>query len=393
MGSIELTRSFLTDRAVRRDVYRDPEIFRLERERIFSKVWMFVGHMGEFTKPGDFKTTVLNGAPILIWRDEGDEVRAFYNSCMHRGTVVTRRLRGNDRFMRCMYHAWTYGRDGSLIGVPDAEAYDERFDKSNLGLTPVPRIARTRHGLIFASQSPEVEPLEQHLGEALKYMDACFVDPTGYTVAGYHDYRVAGNWKLVTENSTDGYHARYLHRTMAQAARAQGGGMTEKEKQAGDKPNNYQIGLPGGHNLMSWESMAVERMMDPKADAQGKRRRDYIGSIFPNLAINTNGNCPKVRQIIPIDVDCTEIVQYALIPNSYTREERRAYLVRLAEYSGPAGANGVDDNDNFPQVQKGLRAPIEWSDVSRGAGKATGELTDEVAMHALFREWERRMFG
>ncbi len=395
MGSSELSPKFFTNRAVRRDAYRDPELFELERDRIFSKVWVFVGHMGELTQPGDYKTTVLNGAPIIIWRDAGDEVRALYNSCTHRGTKVTRRPRGNEKYLRCSYHAWTFGRDGSLLGVPDAEAYDETFDKEKLGLVAVPRIATTKHGLIFASQNANVEPLEQHLGEALAYMDAAFNDPTGYTVAGYHDYRVYGNWKLVTENSTDGYHVQSLHRMNAKAVQAQGGGLTEQQARpvAGERTGNYQVGLAGGHNLMTWESVVTERMMDPAAQTHGKRRRDYLGSIFPNLAINTNGNCPKVRQIIPIDVACTEIIQYALIPNSYTREERRAYLIRLAEYSGPAGANGVDDNDNFPQVQKGLRAPIDWSDVSRGVGKGGGLLNDETAMHALFEEWQRRLFG
>lgn len=396
MGSNELSAGFLTDRAVRRDVYRDPELFELERERIFSKVWVFVGHMGELTRPGDYKTTVLNGAPIIIWRDEGDEVRAFYNSCMHRGTIVTRRPRGNERYLRCSYHAWTYGRDGSLLGVPEDEAYDATFDKAKLGLLAVPRIARTKHGLIFASQNAEVEPLEQHLGEVLDYMDAAFDDPSGYTVAGFHDYRVSGNWKLVMENLTDGYHLRYLHRTVAKAAQARGG-LYQRARRAvnGERTGSYQVGLAGGHNLLTMEAVGGERMMDPVAPAQGAElRRSYLGGIFPNLAINTFGNCAKVRQMIPIDVGCTEIIQYALIPNSYTREERRAYLVRLAEFSGPAGGNGVDDNDNFLQVQKGLRAPVEWSDLSRGVGKKGTSLpADETAAHVIYEEWQHRMFG
>ncbi|HYR36996.1 MAG TPA: Rieske (2Fe-2S) protein, partial [Burkholderiales bacterium] len=92
----------------------DPAIFAAEREKVFERCWLYVGHESEVRKPGDFRTRMICGRPILFCRDSTNELRVFLNTCRHRGTVVCRETEGNAERYTCFYHGWTYDRDGKL---------------------------------------------------------------------------------------------------------------------------------------------------------------------------------------------------------------------------------------------------------------------------------------
>jgi PAH dioxygenase large subunit len=89
---------------ISRRLYGDPEIFELERERIFQRAWCFLAHESEFSRPGDTVTRNLAGEPIVLIMGDDGVIRAFLNSCRHRGMRVCRADRDNLKFMRCVYH-------------------------------------------------------------------------------------------------------------------------------------------------------------------------------------------------------------------------------------------------------------------------------------------------
>ena len=111
-----------------RGVLVDPEILERERESIFGRSWIYVGHESEIGAPGDFKTRNVAGRPVILARDGSGDVRAYLNTCRHRGAMLCREREGNQRRFTCMYHGWTFDIDGKLVGVPGRESYGDSFD-------------------------------------------------------------------------------------------------------------------------------------------------------------------------------------------------------------------------------------------------------------------------
>jgi benzoate/toluate 1,2-dioxygenase alpha subunit len=126
---------------VHRSAYRDPEVFRTEVDRIWNHTWLYLGHETEIPKPGDFKTRTLGGRPLIFCRDAGGQVRAFFNACTHRGTVLCRHSEGNTKFFQCFYHAWAFSNSGDLAALPGDDAYpDERVLRESMALLQVTRL-------------------------------------------------------------------------------------------------------------------------------------------------------------------------------------------------------------------------------------------------------------
>lgn len=110
---------------VNRQVMVDSAVFALERERIFDKCWLYVGHESELAKPNDFLTRTLGGRPVVFARDAKGQVRVWLNSCPHRGAMLCREGGGNARFLTCFYHGWSFSSAGQMVSMPGDEAYGE----------------------------------------------------------------------------------------------------------------------------------------------------------------------------------------------------------------------------------------------------------------------------
>src|SRR3954447_25307155 len=166
---LEETTRTLPDGELPAGVFNDPDVFRLEREKIFDRSWVYLGHETEIPEPGDYVLRAIVDDQFVVVRDEGGEVRALLNHCRHKGMQICRSEIGNASHFRCPYHGWTYRNDGSLIGVPvQREAYGPDFDKSRLG-PPSIRVA-SHDGMIFGTLGDEAPPLEEWLGDAAWYL-------------------------------------------------------------------------------------------------------------------------------------------------------------------------------------------------------------------------------
>src|SRR5580704_5209306 len=116
--------------------YRDDRIEQLERERVFGRNWIAVGRMDQVREPGQFFTQELAGEPLVVVRGADGELRAFYNVCRHHAAAVANVPCGTVQHLRCPYHGWTYGLDGSLKGAPEFAGVCN-FDRGANGLVPV----------------------------------------------------------------------------------------------------------------------------------------------------------------------------------------------------------------------------------------------------------------
>ena len=95
------------------EYYLSDEIFEREREKVFSRQWMYAGHTSEIAAPGDFITCEIAGESLIVVRDGNEDVHAFFNVCRHRGSCICDDARGHKKAFSCPYHAWTYGLDGA----------------------------------------------------------------------------------------------------------------------------------------------------------------------------------------------------------------------------------------------------------------------------------------
>ncbi len=202
-------------------VLSDPEIYRMELERIFDKTWVFVAHESEIPKPNDFVARFIGEDPVLVSRDADGGIAVVLNSCSHRGALVCHADRGSAATFRCPYHGWIYENTGELLGIFGEKSIyfgKNKVDKSQLGLKRA-RVG-VYQGLVFATWEESAGTLEEHLGPMREHLDAVFgLTKGGMEVIGPpHRWVIPVNWKLGADNfSTDNYHTSVVHETMADA--------------------------------------------------------------------------------------------------------------------------------------------------------------------------------
>jgi phenylpropionate dioxygenase-like ring-hydroxylating dioxygenase large terminal subunit len=187
--------------------YYDPEVFDAEMARIFRRVPLLLAVTAEMRNPGDYKTLVAAGVPVLLTRGQDGEIRAFVNSCSHRGTAVATEPHGNARRFVCPYHGWTFTPKGELMGIASAEDFGT-IDKSCYGLIPL-RVTE-RAGLIWGILDPKSTLSFDAFLAGYDKLLAHFEFEDWH----FHDSRIlAGpNWKIAYDGYLDFYHLPVLHK-------------------------------------------------------------------------------------------------------------------------------------------------------------------------------------
>jgi phenylpropionate dioxygenase-like ring-hydroxylating dioxygenase large terminal subunit len=406
-------------------VYYDPDIFELELEKIWGRVWVYVAHESELTEPGDYKTAWIGTQPVIITRDADEgKIQVLFNRCRHRAATVCQDEQGNANYFRCAYHGWTYNNRGDLIGVPYRQGYGESFTYSEFGLVKVPRVDSYR-GFIFASLSPTGPTLGEHLGNARKYIDQFIAQsPTDELVvqSGNQKYGVDINWKLQMENSVDNYHVTFVHQTagdiMKRQVNAAGAGneamyaFTQKriqESRVRDLGNGHGINdRPSGndwHTLLRSSSdcrRAIESL-EAKLGVEAAREMinlrasvPYTFNIFPNLVLISS----MIRVLHPISVDRAELTMYPVLLKGVP-DEINHLRMRIHEFQfGPAGFIGPDDAEIMDRVRIGMRAKgNEWILQARELGREevdengvrSGNIVGETGLRGMARAWKELM--
>ncbi|MGF7205201.1 Rieske 2Fe-2S domain-containing protein, partial [Sphingobium olei] len=118
-----------------RSIYSSEPVYRQELERVFGRCWLFLAHTSQIPQPNDFFRTYMGEDDVIVIRQKDGSVKAFLNTCTHRGNRICRADRGNARSFTCNYHGWSFAPDGALAGVPlENEAYFGELDRSKFGL-------------------------------------------------------------------------------------------------------------------------------------------------------------------------------------------------------------------------------------------------------------------
>jgi phenylpropionate dioxygenase-like ring-hydroxylating dioxygenase large terminal subunit len=411
---------------VHRDVYIDPEIFRLEMKHLFANCWVFVGHDSQTPNKGDYITTEIGDQPVIMVRHANDEIYVLHNRCPHKGTKIAIDRAGNTgKFFRCPYHAWSFKTDGCLLAIPLRKGYKDtglEESQSVKGMAPVGAV-RNYRGFVFARLALEGQSFEAFFGDSLSSIDNMVgrLEVAGPPLRYMHRC----NWKMLVENQTDTCHPMVAHESSA--------GTAIKLWEEMDKPegtptpmameviapfmSSYEFfegmgirtwpnghGHTGVHHSIHSDYSAVPGYFDQMVEAYGEERaRAILGEnrhntvYFPNIMIK--GPIQQLRLFKPIAADRTlvESYIYRLVGAPDLLLERTAMYNRLI--NAPTSMVGHDDLEMYERAQEGLHSDgMTWVNIQRlyqpgedYAAEAVENGTTERQMRNQFDAWTKYM--
>ena len=397
-------------------LYKDERIFDEEMEKIFYSTWVWVAHASEIPEGGSYKTINIGKQPVVVVRDRKKKVHVLLNRCRHRAATVCEHKKGKTNSFVCPYHGWSYALDGSLRGVPSPESYGDCLDKSELPLVSL-RVEEY-NGMIFASFKEDIQPLEEFLGPAKKWIDLFMKQGAGYPtkVLGEHRFRFPGNWKIQLENTTDAYHFPLVHKSFLSSVDEKTEELFNFENQPG-----FVEDLGNGHSVMvmipelvDLEEDLMERPIQERFEDLAQALRDEgheelevrrivraVGGSGFNLNLFPNIACSMAffRVLQPISVAETEI-HHSVITMDGGPQIANQYRLRLHEhFQGPFGFGTPDDSEAWERVQHGANAGNDlWIMLNRGLpGEVKTEdglksdVSAETGMRAAYQQWKKMM--
>ena len=401
---------------VHKALYSDPDIFEEELDKVFLNTWVFVGHDSEVPDAGSYKNTFIGRHPVILCRDRKKNLHVLLNRCRHRGATVCEGRKGKTKAFTCPYHGWGYGLDGSLRAIPKAEEYEGVIDKSELPLESLRY--ETYQGMVFATFKEDIEPLEDFLGGAKKWIDLFVKQGGGYPlkVLGEHRFNFPGNWKIQLENTTDAYHFPIIHKSFVSS-------LDDATADIFDflDGDGFVEDLGHGHSVMvmipdlidlednldqpipeRFEELAQALRDEGQSEEQIKRLvRASHGTGF-NLNLFPNVSCSMAffRVLRPVTATQTEIHHVALggegAPAPFNQKRMRLH----EHFQGPMGFGTPDDGEAWERVQKGSMAGKDgWILVNRGMGNlhtskdgnVAGAVCSETGMRGAYQKYKEMM--
>ncbi len=330
--------------------YVDSRIAELERQTVFSKTWQMVGRADQCANSGQFVTAEVAGEPIVAVRGSDEVLRALFNVCRHHAAAVVTEPCGQASLLRCPYHGWNYGLDGSLKGVPEFDGV-KNFDRHQNGLVPVK--AGTWENFVFVNLDPQAAPLADFLGGLVKR-----VAPLGVSKLHFferREYDVHCNWKVFVDNYLDGgYHVPHLHKGLSSV-------LDYKQ---------YTIENEDRYCLQSSPMVASNDDAATAATRQGDRAWYFWQ--YPNLMINCYEGYMDTNLVLPLDVDhCRVIFDFYFSDVSDARREHNRQSIAVGDRVQE------EDLSICEAVQRGLK--------SRAYGAGRLSVRREAGEHLFHR--------
>jgi choline monooxygenase len=332
----ELTRLQLLDTSEARTMppsyYTSEAFLDLEREEVFRKEWVCLGHVAEISKPGDYFTTDLIGEPLLVVRGDDGLIRVLSNVCRHRANLVAEGS-GNRRRFVCNYHFWSYSTDGHLATAP-LMGKVANFDKTQCRLPEFK--SEIWQDFIFVNLDGTAEPLAPRVDWFLPHI-ANYHHPGRHHQFVAHD-TWATNWKSLVENFMEGYHLSAAHLKTLHP-------MT---------PTSMCRKIPCRPGITAYTSG-----YDPSWPERGpyhvdltpeERRYSVLFSVFPNLLVSIVPNVTLYMMVRPIDAG-TVGIKWGLAGNIADPEHPD-----VARYRDLCFAFNAEDRAALEGVQKGMQS-------------------------------------
>ena len=388
-------------------VYTDPEIYEREQKFLFQgPTWHFLCLEVELPNQGDYKMTQIGDAPIVVVRDENDNINALVNRCAHKGSLVCYKPRGNVKEFACIYHNWTYDLRGKLTGVAFSRGVGgkggltQEFKHNEHNMEKI-RVEICR-GLVMGTFNEKTPSFTDYIGtELLASIDRVFIKPL--KVLGYHSQILPNNWKLYVENNKDSYHASLLHvfhNTFGVVRPTMGGGIKLSESRwhhlsytERTEIKDDEIGKEKVRSLNDQYKLADPSMMKHELEL-GDTITNSIQTVFPTLVIQQILNALAVRQLIPRGVNKSELL-WTVLGFEDDDAEIKELRLKVNNLVGPAGFISMEDGCVGGFIQKAAMANVDAKTVLPMGGvtiePSKGSRVTEAAVRGFWKGWRECM--
>lgn len=385
-------------------VYQDEEVYRAEQRLLFQgPVWNFLCLDGDVPKPGDYRTTHAGETPVVVARDAEGRLHAFENRCAHRGALIALENQGHVEQFACVYHAWTYGLDGTLTSV----AF-RRGIKGKGGMGPGfcmeehgPRKLRvaTVCGLVFGTFAPDAPAIEEYLGLEIVARIERVLGGRTPIVLGRFTQILPNNWKLYVENVKDSYHASILHLFFATFELNKLGmrGAIIVDESGGNHVSYSAIDRAAQKDKTYAEQglrseSGSYRLADPTLldgfDEFGDDITLQILSVFPGFVLQQIRNAIAVRQILPRGIGRTEL-NWTYLGFAEDTPEQRLIRHKQSNLMGPAGFISMEDGCVGGFVQRGIAGASDERAVVEMGGSTAESQDSRVTETSVRGFWKK----
>lgn len=295
--------------------YLDDEQLAREQERIFRALPMAVAHVSTLASPGDFVTHDLSGMPLLVVRGDDGRLSAFLNVCRHRGARVEDRPCGSaKKAFVCPYHAWSYARDGGLLGIPHDSGF-AGIDRNSRGLVRVP--AGEAAGLVWVRASRATSEADADL-DVHAFLGPLAEDLEGFGLASSHvyaprTYTKEMNWKLAFDIFLEAYHLRSAHKDSIYGIFFDNIGLVDRL---------------GPHRRTVFPKRTIRELVSQPDEVLGRSLRKHANvlyHLFPNTLVLVQPDHAAVFHAFPDGPTRVRFTSYTAVPEPPTTEKARAY--------------------------------------------------------------------
>ena len=320
--------------------YVEKEFLALERERMWKRAWLFAGHTDQLPNPGSWFLTRNTGSPILVVRDLQGEVRAFYNTCQHRGAPLVKEDEGESRGFVCGYHGWSYTLDGKLTAVRDKRDFVD-LDFSCRSLVSV-RCERLGN-LVFINEDPYAETLIEHLGPMAKELDQYALDTLRWVDS--RSYEVPCNVKILLDAFLEVYHLKSIHQSTVDRFL--------------DHRGMFVTLWPNGHSRMltpnrrpDWTDPGTIGMPKIPTVTEVPAKNNVSYHIYPNFVMPASDSGIPLLQFWPTSDTSCRVVSSWIAPDHDPENPSPLWETRLSNWERIL----YEDLQFAPQIQESLES-------------------------------------
>ena len=326
--------------------YVDEVLFEREMARGFRGGWVSVGRLDNLVVPGDYLALDVGATPLLLLLDSSHQLRAFANTCRHRGMRLLPPGRGRCERIVCPFHAWTYGLDGALLTAPRMDGAVD-FCNTDYGLVAVP--AASRAGFAFVNVDGAAAPIDAWLGDFEAVHRPWRLDDL--ITASSREFEVRCNWKIFLEVFNEYYHLQKVHPGTFSVYYASPDPL---DKGTGNFSTQF-----GEHRGVS-STGKVDDGTQPLPPLPGLSGRNLLGTryswVYPNLPFAASIDAVWIFEAMPLAPALTRVNMTVCFPQASV--EQADFATKLSAYERRMEAGLAEDIPVIETQQQGLSSSL-----------------------------------
>ena len=326
--------------------YVDEVLFEREMARGFRGGWVSVGRVDNLVVPGDYLALDVGGTPLVLLLDSSHQLRAFANTCRHRGMRLLPLGRGRCERIVCPFHAWTYGLDGALLTAPRMDGAVD-FCNADYGLVAVP--AASGAGFAFVNVDGAAAPIDAWLGDFEAVHRPWRLDDL--ITASSREFEVRCNWKIFLEVFNEYYHLQKVHPGTFSVYYASPDPL---DNVAGNFSTQF-----GEHRGVS-STGKVDDGTEPLPPLPELSGRNLLGTryswVYPNLTFAASIDAVWIFEAMPLAPALTRVNMTVCFPQASV--EQADFATKLSAYERRMEAGLAEDISVIETQQRGLSSSL-----------------------------------